>query len=99
MKYTEFGSENDKILMIFPGGGVYWNPAAMPFVETASKQFHLIIVAYDGFNGEEKDAVISDDVLENSYEHEGNCAVFRWKNRCDVWLLRRRMDAIGNPES
>ena len=74
MKYTEFGIENDKTLMIFPGGGVYWNPAAMPFVETASKHFHLIVVAYDGFNGDEKDAVISDDVLENSYEHEGNCA-------------------------
>ena len=66
MKYTEFGIENEKTLMIFPGGGVYWNPAAMPFIEAASKHFHLIVVAYDGFNGEEKDAVISDDVLENS---------------------------------
>ena len=74
VKYTEFGIENDKTLMIFPGGGIYWNPAAMPFVETASKHFHLIVVAYDGFNGEEKDAVVSDDVLENSYEYEGNYA-------------------------
>lgn len=43
MKYTEFGIENEKTLMIFPGGGVYWNPAEMPFVETASKQFHLMM--------------------------------------------------------
>ncbi len=55
----------------------------MPFVETAGKHFHLIIVAYDAFNGEEKDAVVPYAVLENSYEHEGNCAAAYIKEHFD----------------
>ncbi len=72
MKYTEFGAENEKTLMIFVGGGVYWNPAGLPFIEVAEKYYHIIMVAYDGFNGDERE---KEAPQEHIYEHEAMCAI------------------------
>lgn len=72
MKYTEFGNENAPTLMVFVGGGVYWDPSGRPFIEEAQKQYRVIMVAYDGFDGSRKDMEAPEG---NLYEHEARCAV------------------------
>lgn len=73
MKYTEFGTENETTLMVFVGGGVYWDPSGRPFIEEAAqKKYNVIMVAYDGFNGAERDV---EAPQEHVYEHEAACAV------------------------
>jgi len=72
MKYTEFGTKNEKTLMVFVGGGVYWNPSGLPFINEAAKHYNVIMVAYDGFNGDERE---KEPPQENIYEYEAQCAV------------------------
>lgn len=72
MKYTEFGRENETTLMVFVGGGVYWDPSGRPFIEEAAKKYNVIMVAYDGFNASERDV---QPPQEHIYEHEAECAV------------------------
>lgn len=57
MKFFEYGKENEKSLMIECGYLAKWHPGLLPFVEEASKQFHVIVQAYDGFNSDEPDGV------------------------------------------
>ncbi len=57
MKFFEFGKEQEKTLLIESGYLAKWHPGLMPFVEEASKHFHVIVQAYDGFNSEEPDRV------------------------------------------
>lgn len=71
MKYVEFGKENKTTLMVFVGGGVYWDPSGRPFIEEAAKKYNVIMVAYDGFNGSERDVEAPKDKV---YEREANAA-------------------------
>lgn len=57
MKFFEFGKEHEKTLMIENGYLAKWYPGLMPFVEEASKHYHVIVQAYDGFNSDEPDSV------------------------------------------
>ena len=52
MKYFEFGQQNEKLMVMLHGGGVCYN-GVMPVAEKLSKDFHVIVVAYDGFNPSE----------------------------------------------
>lgn len=52
MKYFEFGTENPEIMVIFHGGGICYR-AAIPTAEILSQKYHVILVAYDGFNPSE----------------------------------------------
>ncbi|MBE5863461.1 MAG: hypothetical protein E7295_11505 [Lachnospiraceae bacterium] len=64
MKFFEYGKENGKSLMIECGYLAKWHPGLLPFVEEASKQFHVIVQAYDGFNRDEPDGVFCSVVEE-----------------------------------
>ena len=57
MKFFEFGKEHEKTLMIENGYLAKWYPGLMPFVEEASKHYHVIVQAYGGFNSDEPDSV------------------------------------------
>ncbi len=57
MKFFEFGKEHDRTLMIECGYLAKWYPGLMPFVDEASKYYHVIVQAYDGFNDNEPDKV------------------------------------------
>ena len=57
MKFFEYGKENEKSLLIECGYLAKWYPGLMPFVEEASKHYHVIVQAYDGFNSDEPDSV------------------------------------------
>lgn len=57
MKFFEYGKENEKTLMIECGYLAKWYPGLLPFVEEASKHYHVIVQAYDGFNSDEPESV------------------------------------------
>ena len=54
MKYFEFGKENEKLMVLLHGGGVCYK-GAVPAAEVLAKTYHVIVVAYDGFNPSESE--------------------------------------------
>lgn len=52
MKFFEFGKENSEIMVLLHGGGICYR-AAIPTAEILAKKYHVILVAYDGFNPSE----------------------------------------------
>ena len=51
MKITEFGTENEKTLMLLPGTGCTWEMNFSMLLEPFSQQYHLLCVNYTGFDG------------------------------------------------
>lgn len=54
MKYFEFGQQNETLMVLLHGGGVCYK-GVLPAAERLSKDFHVVVVAYDGFNPSEPD--------------------------------------------
>ena len=52
MKYFEFGQGNPELMVMLPGGGVCYR-GAIPIAEEMAKVYHVVLVAYDGFNPDE----------------------------------------------
>ena len=77
MKFFEFGKENDNFAVILHGGGTSYR-GAEPTAKLLGEKYHVILVAYDGFNPSEPDTTfvsvmdearrIGDYIVEN---HEG----------------------------
>ncbi|MCR5213609.1 MAG: hypothetical protein K6E10_04275 [Eubacterium sp.] len=67
MKFFEFGKENEKSLFILCGYLAKWSPGLMPFISEASKKYHVIVQAYDGFNENEKEKCFNSIVREAEY--------------------------------
>lgn len=77
MKFFEYGKEYKKTLLLLNGYFAKWNPGLMPFVQAASKRYHVIVQAYDGFNEDEPntifhsvidEAVAACDFLVNNFD-------------------------------
>ena len=52
MKYFEFGQEHPELMVMLPGGGVCYR-GALPVAEEMAKTYHVVLLAYDGFNPDE----------------------------------------------
>ena len=52
MKYFEFGRENPELMVMLHGGGVSYR-GMQPAAEEMAKVYHVVLVAYDGFNPDE----------------------------------------------
>ena len=52
MKYFEFGEENRELMVMLHGGGVSYR-GELPAAEEMAKVYHVVLVAYDGFNPDE----------------------------------------------
>lgn len=52
MKYFEFGTEHPELMVILHGGGVSYL-GALPAAKEMAKVYHVVLVAYDGFNPDE----------------------------------------------
>ena len=52
MKYFEFGQENRTLMVMLHGGGVSYR-GMLPSAEEMAKVYHVVLVAYDGFNPDE----------------------------------------------
>ncbi len=73
MEFTEFGKENNKTMLLLPGTCCNWQVNFGGVLEELKKQYHLICVDYDGFDGKGSHfsdmltvtAKIEDYILEN----------------------------------
>ena len=54
MKYFEFGQQNETLMVLLHGGGVCYR-GVLPVAQRLAKDFHVVVVAYDGFNPSEPD--------------------------------------------
>lgn len=54
MKYFEFGQEHPELMVMLHGGGVCYR-GALPVAEEMAKIYHVVLVAYDGFNPDEQE--------------------------------------------
>ena len=52
MKYFEFGRENPEVMVMLHGGGVSYR-GMLPAAKEMAKVYHVVLVAYDGFNPDE----------------------------------------------
>lgn len=52
MKYFEFGKQNPELMVVLHGGGTSYR-SALPTVRLLSQTYHVVQVAYDGFNPSE----------------------------------------------
>ncbi|MHB8130648.1 MAG: alpha/beta fold hydrolase [Mobilitalea sp.] len=59
MRFYEFGEDNEKTLLLVHGMATTWKMSFSSLIQEASKYYHLIVVALDGHNEEEKTEFIS----------------------------------------
>ena len=52
MKYLEFGKENAELMVMLHGGGTSYL-GVLPTAREMAKVYHVLLVAYDGFNPDE----------------------------------------------
>ena len=52
MKYFEFGKENSELMVMLHGGGTSYL-GVLPTAREMAKVYHVLLVAYDGFNPDE----------------------------------------------
>ena len=52
MKYFEFGKENEELMVLLHGGGTSYL-GVLPTAKKIAEKYHVILLAYDGFNPSE----------------------------------------------
>lgn len=52
MKYFEFGREHPELMVMLHGGGTSYR-GMLPTAQEMGRVYHVILVAYDGFNPDE----------------------------------------------
>lgn len=81
MKYFEFGRQNEKLMVLLHGGGVCYK-GALPAAEALSKYFHVVLVAYDGFNPTEPDTEFIS--VENEARRLGDYITEHYGGKIDI---------------
>lgn len=81
MKFFEFGTENSEIMVIFHGGGICYR-AGIPTAEVLAKKYHVVLVAYDGFNPTEPETVFGSVVDEA--KQLGDYIVENYNGKIDI---------------
>ena len=74
MKYFEFGKENEELMVLLHGGGTSYL-GILPTAKKIAEKYHVILVAYDGFNPSEPETefrsvayeacALEDHILQN----------------------------------
>ena len=52
MKYFEFGQEHPELMVMLHGGGTSYR-GMLPTTQEMARVYHVVLVAYDGFNPDE----------------------------------------------
>ena len=68
MKFYEFGTDNEKTILILNGFGSCWN-RFVPIYRTLAKEYHVITDAYDGFDPERPETEFK------SHFYEAECVI------------------------
>lgn len=81
MKYFEYGQENRELMVILHGGGTSYH-GAEPSAKLLGQKYHVILVAYDGFNPSEPDTVFQSPMDEA--KRLGDYIVERYHGKIDI---------------
>lgn len=92
MKYFEFGKNNPEIIVLLHGGDVCYK-AAIPTAEIMSEKYHIILVAYDGFNPSEPETEFQSVVDEA--KRLGDYIVENYGEKIDILYGIRRNSQSG----
>ena len=63
MKYFEFSKENEKLMVLLHGGGTSYL-GVLPTAKKIAEKYHVILLAYDGFNPSEPETEFRSVVWE-----------------------------------
>ena len=63
MKYFEFGKENKELMVLLHGGGTSYL-GVLPTAKKIAEKYHVILLAYDGFNPSEPETEFRSVTLE-----------------------------------
>lgn len=99
MKYFEFGTSNPELLVILHGGGASYR-GAEPSARLLSQKYHVVLVAYDGFNPTEPDTVFQSPMDEA--QRVGDYLVEHYGGKVDVlygisYGCRILMEVLADP--
>ena len=99
MKYFEFGTSNPELLVILHGGGTSYR-GAEPSARLLSQKYHVVLVAYDGFNPTEPDTVFQSPMDEA--QRVGDYLVEHYGGKVDVlygisYGCRILMEVLADP--
>ena len=81
MKYFEYGTENQELLVILHGGGTSYR-GAEPSARLLGERYHVILVAYDGFNPSEPETEFKSPMDEA--KRLGDYIVEHYGGRIDI---------------
>lgn len=99
MKYFEFGREHSELMVMLHGGGVCYR-GIMPVAEKMANAYHVILVAYDGFNPDEPETVFQSPMDEA--RRLGDYVAERYGGKIDVlyaisYGCRVMMEVLADP--
>ena len=99
MKYFEFGREHSELMVMLHGGGVCYR-GIMPVAEKMAEAYHVILVAYDGFNPDEPETVFQSPMDEA--RRLGDYVTERYGGKIDVlyaisYGCRVMMEVLADP--
>lgn len=77
MKYFEFGQEHPELMVMLHGGGVCYR-GALPVAEEMAKIYHVVLVAYDGFNPDEPETE-----FKSVRMRRGGWAIISWNTTAE----------------
>lgn len=81
MKYFEYGTQNQELLVILHGGGTSYR-GAEPSARLLGERYHVILVAYDGFNPSEPETEFKSPMDEA--KRLGDYIVEHYGGRIDI---------------
>lgn len=81
MKYFEYGKDNKELVVMLHGGGVSYQ-GVEPTVQTVAKKYHVVLVAYDGFNPSEPETEFAS--VQNEAKRLGDYVVENYGGRIDI---------------
>ena len=81
MKYFEFGQEHPELMVMLHGGGVCYR-GALPVAEEMAKTYHVVLVAYDGFNPDEPETQFRS--VPDEARRLGDYIVERYGGKIDI---------------
>lgn len=81
MKYFEYGKEQKKLMVVLHGGGTSYR-AVEPTAELLGQKYHVILVAYDGFNPSEPDTEFKS--LMDEAKRLGDYSVEKYNGKIDI---------------
>lgn len=99
MKYFEFGQENSELMVMLHGGGVSYR-GMLPSAEEMAKVYHVVLVAYDGFNPDEPETEFQSPMDEA--KRLGDYLVEHYGGRVDIlygisYGCRVLMEVLADP--